>query len=142
MGGDVTKRLGPKQVKALGLLLEGRRQREAAAAVGVSEATVSRWVNHDAEFMAALNRAKLDAWEAQRARLAGLSEKAVDALAALLTAGSEAAQYKAACTVLDAAGLLARGRPVGDTDAATIERKRRQREQIGSVLGAMVGGDG
>lgn len=47
--------LTPRQLKAIGLLIEGKNDRETAEIVGVSRATVNIWRNQDNYFIAEYN---------------------------------------------------------------------------------------
>lgn len=135
---DKREELSQDQVDVLALLLAGQKQVDAAASVGVAAETVSRWVRHDAVFMAELNRRRLDAWEAQAARLAGLSGQAVDTIAELLASGSEASKFKAAVAILKGQGLNEVGPPEGEIDAEAIEKEWRTSTAWGSMVEDLV----
>lgn len=47
--------LTPKQLQAIGLLIEGKNDRETAEIVGVNRATVNIWRNRDINFIAEYN---------------------------------------------------------------------------------------
>ena len=70
-------------------------------ACGVSEFTVSRWANSDPAYIAALNLARLDAWETQRAELSKLLVKARQALEFVLEGNDPGAMVRAAALVLE-----------------------------------------
>ena len=121
------KVLSQQQLDVLALLLAGQRQVDAAASVGVAPETVSRWVNHDAVFIAALNRCRKDIFDASVDRLRALSGKAIDVLEEIVTAPeSEAAVLKASLAILKAVGLDKGERPEGLIDAEAIEEERRK----------------
>ena len=69
-----------QQAAVIRAVVAGATQKAAAASVGVSEYTVSRWANADCHYIAALNLARLDAWEQHRADLGGLLSLARDTL--------------------------------------------------------------
>jgi DNA-binding XRE family transcriptional regulator len=89
-----------QQAAVIRALVAGATQKAAAATVGVSEFTVSRWANSDPCYIAALNLARLDAWQAQRAELAKLLAKARQALEFVLDGNDAGAMVKAAALVL------------------------------------------
>ena len=68
------------QAAVIRAVVAGASQKAAAAACGVSEYTVSRWANSDPAYIAALNLARLDAWEHHRAELAALLSMARETL--------------------------------------------------------------
>ncbi len=76
--GDATERydlllqLDPKQAKALEVLAAGGSHEAAAEAAGVHRVTVTRWANHHPEFVAEMNRRRLDAVET------GINEECLD----------------------------------------------------------------
>ena len=89
------------QAAVIRAVVAGATQKAAAATVGVSEYTVSRWANSDPHYIAALNLARLDAWQAQRAELAKLLGKAREALEYVLDGPDTGAMVRAAALVLD-----------------------------------------
>lgn len=76
--------LTAKQKAAIVALLEGQTQATAAAAAGVARATIARWLNEPA-FVNALRNGSDGAIRAASARLAALSEHAVNAIEATMT---------------------------------------------------------
>ena len=121
-----------QQAAVIRAVVAGATQKAAAAAVGVSEFTVSRWANSDPCFIAALNLARLDAWQAQRLELAKLLAKARQALEFVLDGNDAGAMVKAAALVL---GEFAQ-RPDGPVtvedakiDLQAAHKARWQREQ-------------
>lgn len=77
---DKTRQLNIEQENAIDLLLQGKSDREAAETVGVSRQTVTEWRNHNAIFVAELNRRRHEVWGSQTARLRLLVSQAVDVL--------------------------------------------------------------
>jgi hypothetical protein len=59
--------LRPAQVRALALLAAGSTPADTARTCRVSRRTLSRWVNHDPRFRAALDRARKDQADAREA---------------------------------------------------------------------------
>jgi hypothetical protein len=120
------------QAAVIRAIIAGATQKSAAAAVGVSEFTVSRWANSDPHYMVALNLARLDAWQQQRAELAKLLVKACEALEYVLSGNDAGAMVKAAALVLGEFATPPSG-PVTVEDAVldlqAAHKARWQREQ-------------
>lgn len=114
-----------QQAAVIRLVIAGATQKAAAQKIGVSEFTVSRWANSDANYIAALNLARLDAWQEQRAELSKLLGKARAALAHVLDGDDAGAMVRAAALVL---GEFAQqpGGPVTVEDAK-LELKARHK---------------
>lgn len=72
--------LTPRQIKALGVLADGKSCTEAAKAAGVNAATVYRWITHDPAFGAALRRMEGDLLQTLGRRLALMGESVGKAL--------------------------------------------------------------
>ena len=108
------------QAAALDLLLAGQTVTAAAAAVGVTRETVSRWRNRDANFQAAYNAALQSAYDATAARLLDARARAVERLAALVDSKDEATALKAAAALL----RVEVERPKGATSAVGVENRR------------------
>ena len=89
------------QAAVIRAVVAGASQKAAAAACGVSEYTVSRWANSDASYIAALNLARLDAWESQRAELSKLLIKARQGLEYVLEGNDHGAIVRAAALILE-----------------------------------------
>lgn len=113
------------QAAVIRAVVAGASQKAAAAAVGVSEYTVSRWANSDPAYIAALNLARRDAWQEQRAELSKLLVKARQALEYVLEGHDDGAMVRAAALVL---GEFA-ARPDGPVtvEDATLELKARHK---------------
>jgi hypothetical protein len=112
--------LTPDQAAALDLLLSGQTITAAAAAVGVTRETVSRWRNSDPAFQAGYNAALQSAYDATTARLLDARGKALDRLAALVDHADPAIALKAAGALL----RVGVDRPGGDTSPAGVERRQ------------------
>lgn len=68
--------LNPRQEIALLALLDGETQRGAAAAAGVTEYTVSRWMDDDHMFYRTYAARRADVWQRYEARRARLLDQA------------------------------------------------------------------
>lgn len=77
---DKTRQLSQEQMNAIEHLLQGRSDRAAAEAVGVSRQTVWEWRNHDPLFIADLNRQRYEMWKEAHERLKSLANRALDVL--------------------------------------------------------------
>lgn len=122
--GDQDDALSAKQRQALPLLIFGKTISAVAREIGVSRVTLSRWVNQDAKFKAALNRARSEIHAAHADRMRALSLRAFDVLEELLQPETPAyVRLRAALAVIDAAKKLASD--VGPTSAEIIENMNR-----------------
>ena len=95
-------------------LVLGGTDSEAATAASVTRETVCRWRHADADFIAALNRARLATFEKLR-------DQAVAALSELLRAPDGALKLRAATVIMTHAGSEA-----GPTDAAEIRTRETE----------------
>ena len=91
-------------------LLQGKSDRLAADAVGVSRQTVWDWRNNDPLFIAELNRQRVELWREARERLKSLANCALDVVELQLNSGDPKAALAAAKYVLQGTRLL------GETD--------------------------
>lgn len=117
--------VSPRQARAINALLSTTNVRSAAAAAGISERTLWRWLS-DKEFRQALETAEDQLVEGATRRLLGLQDQAIDELADILSDETEgvdvspALKLKAATIVLDTvAKLLNMRRP--DLAFGTLE---------------------
>jgi hypothetical protein len=108
------------QEQAIAALLSRKTHTEAAAAVGISEATLQRWLRLP-EFQAAYRAARRAVVESAVALLQNAASQAVEALVANLKAAKPADQIRAAVEILEYA---MRGLDVLDL-AARIEELER-----------------
>ena len=100
------KDLTPKQTEALPLLAAGKTGVQVAEAVDVNPATVSQWLNHDPNFVEALDRLRWESLRTAQAELESTATEAVTELRKLVTdAKSEQVRLRAAEFVLTAIGL-------------------------------------
>jgi hypothetical protein len=107
---DKTRQLSLEQMNAIEHLLQGKSDRAAAEAVGVSRQTICEWRNHDPQFIAELNRQRSELWWDARERLKSLANRALDAVEVQLDSGDPKASLAAAKYVLQGTRLL------GETD--------------------------
>jgi len=98
--------LSPQREQVIIALLSGSTQKDAAAAAGVAEETVSRWCNGDPLFIATLNLRRRELWESAADRLRSLTALAIDSLADVLeNATDDSVKLRAALGVLKAGAL-------------------------------------
>lgn len=117
------------QAAVIRAVIGGASQKAAAVACGVSEYTVSRWANSDPAYIAALNLARLDAWETQRAEMSKLLVKARQALEYVLEGNDAGAMVRAAALVLEQFATRPDG-PVTVEDAELqLQARHKQRWQ-------------
>jgi hypothetical protein len=107
---DKIRQLSQEQMNAVEHLLQGKSDRLAADAVGVSRQTVWDWRNNDPLFIAELNRQRVELWREARERLKSLANRALDVVEQQLNSGDSKAALAAAKYVLQGTQLL------GDTD--------------------------
>jgi transcriptional regulator with XRE-family HTH domain len=125
--------LSTQQELALLALVGGATQSEAAERAGVARETVCRWLQDDPEFVAGLNRARKDIWDASIDRLRLLALKSTEVLAKLMESDDPRIRLNAAQTALKAAGLEGLPAPDEPLDAEHIKRATRERAQKQSV---------
>lgn len=113
--------LNRRQKEVLAHLLAGYTQKEAAAAVGVAEATVSRWKHNDPIFIAGLNAGRQALYEAGINELLSVRRAAVQVLGQLIQDEATSDQVR-----LKAIDMTMRfcPQPAGETDPVTLERNR------------------
>ena len=93
------EKLSRKQEQAIGALLTEPTIFSAAAAVGIGEATLRRWMKLD-DFTTEYRAARRQVVEQATARLQQASSGAVDTLVKSLEAESESVQLRAAMAIL------------------------------------------
>jgi hypothetical protein len=89
-------KLNIRQEQALALILEGKRDREAAEALGVNRETVTGWRLYHPAFKAKLNEARRTLWEENLDRLRRLLPLAVDTLEDILNNPEHPQRWKVA----------------------------------------------
>jgi DNA-binding CsgD family transcriptional regulator len=122
--------LSIEQENALAFLILGKTDAEVAAAVGVTRQTVNGWRNHNAEFIAALNRQRAELWEGHRDALRSLAGRAVEVLQASLDSKNPSHRLAAAVHILKAGGLYGVQFAAGPTVAEDIEDRWASAEQL------------
>ena len=81
------RELTGEQQQAIGLLVAGKTETEAAEAVGVNPATVGKWRRFNPWFQAEMNRRRHEIVQATGDRLRALTPKVLDILESELTEG-------------------------------------------------------
>lgn len=119
----------PKKTRAVTALLSSRTIGDAAAAAGVGERTLARWLSSDEAFTRALRQAEDAAIDGAVRRLVGLQAQALDVLQDTLTAPdvTPTVRVRAACAVLDFLLRLRELRTLEERIAALEERATWQR---------------
>lgn len=128
------------QETALLALMSGATQGEAAERAGVTRETVCRWLQDDPEFVAALNRARKEVWDASVDRLRLLALKATEVLAKLLESDDPRMRLSAVQLALKSTGLDALSAPIGPLDATEVERAQRNaavQQELADMLSAL-----
>jgi hypothetical protein len=127
----VSEPLTGRQQRVLGALVLGASPDNAGSAGRVSRRTVYRWLA-DPAFKAALTEARRQALQTATARLAGITGRAVDALAALLDGGADPqTRCRAALGVLH---MAVKSAEVDDLLARVEELESRARPMRGLTL--------
>jgi hypothetical protein len=103
---DKIRQLSIEQENAVEHLLQGRSDRAAAEAAGVSRQTVWEWRNNDPLFIAELNRQRFEMWQEARERLKSLANRALDVVELQLDSGDPKSALAAAKYVLQGTRLL------------------------------------
>jgi len=101
----MTEEVSPLQIKAIALILSGRKSVEIAEALDVTPQTLSRWKSEPA-VKAILNRSKLEMLHSARDRLQVSAEAAVNGLVEIATkAESDETRRKACVNIVQLVGL-------------------------------------
>ncbi len=130
------EQLTQPQTTALASLLGGQTFGEAAAAAGVTPSTLWRWRHENPAFIASLAQHQAEARQRIDTALARLADRAVEALAAVLTdpGTSPADRCRAACAVLD---RLPPAPSVKATDEIQVADACRDRERTAMLAGLL-----
>ena len=119
------KEITPDQTRILALLISGSTITNAAQNVGISRRTVHSWLRNDPGFVAAYNQARIELFEAARARLLTLVEAAFGVVGQAIEAGD----VRTALVILRGAGLLSgQVEPAGPTDEEEAELEITERQ--------------
>lgn len=98
--------LTPKQLRALPLLVAGQTGVQVADALKMNPATISQWLNHDPDFVEAVDKLRWESLRIAQAELESIATEAVTELRKLVKdAKSEQVRLRAAEFVLTAIGL-------------------------------------
>ena len=95
----VVEGLRPRQVIAANLLVQGRRGKDVAAALGVSAETVSRWRQRP-EFQALMHRLLPETIDTTRLGIVSLCAESIEHLRGLLRSLDDATALKAITLIL------------------------------------------
>ena len=115
--------LRPRQVIAASLLVQGRRGKDIAAALGVSAETVSRW-RQQPEFQAFMHRLLQETIDRTKLGLVSLCAESIDCMRGLLRTLNDDTTLKAVALILGKVGpvLGVIGAEVRQTPAETDAR--------------------
>ena len=126
--------LNEQQRQCIEQLISGKTKKAAAEAVGVAQYTVTRWFQ-DAEFVAALNRRRLEMQEENTERLRAMTQKALAVLEGALEDANPRVRLQAAMHVLQAAKFTELPPPSSLTYPEEVaEEWRRDTEWKASLL--------
>jgi hypothetical protein len=130
--------LTPQHLAAIDLLVSGQTLTQTAAALGVGRPAVSEWVNHRADFQAAMNKRRQELWESVVESLRGLLPQALAVLQEELK-GQGPGRLTAAIHVFKCVGLYGQvGAPTGPATVEDVEQAQRRQalERARTVLTA------
>ena len=113
-------------------LAAGATVREAAREAGVGERTIHRWRSEDPSFLAAVERARDELFDANFAALVGAGRDAVQTLQDLLDTGPPPVRLGAARAILD---QLCRYREVVELQRRVAELERQTMDPSGDPNG-------
>ena len=109
--------LSAQQQQVIELMIAGNSQGAIAEQLDIARETISRWKSSDAEFVAALNQAKLAQWDAFQSSIQALAADTHHTLKALLKSDDEKIRLQTCKLLLDRIG-----QPGGPTDAEKVQR--------------------
>ena len=115
----ILRDLSPKQLKAMELMLRGKRVKEITKKVRVHRATLHRWAKKNAAFEAAYNQWYEQMRDTGHSRLMMLADTAADALERALAKGDG----RLAMRYFEKMGLT-KEREIGPTDVEEVRQKR------------------
>lgn len=122
------RQLNEKQHAAIRLLLSGDTQTNVAKEIGITPETLSRWINGDSLFIAALNEQRRAAYDSVVHRMRSLAHAAVDALTVSLNSENEMIRLKTAQTILKMINLDDIAAPSGPTTPYEVEIAKEQND--------------
>ena len=130
MSQNITK-LKVKWPKAIELILQGKKDSEVAAALGITRETVNRWKNQDDDFIVALNVTRLKIWEKFYDRLRSLVTPAIDVLEKDI---QESCSVRTSLEILKIVGLYGTiPHPDGPYTQEELERDKKMSERFSSL---------
>ena len=114
--------LSQSQITAIAAITAGSTLTDAASRAGIDRSTIYLWLKQDADFVAELNRAKLEQLQVVKDELRALAVESTRTLRELLTASETppAIRLRAAVAVIQAVGGM-EPEKVGSTDAGEIQ---------------------
>ncbi len=139
-----TRTLTVVQLNAIDALASGKNDMDVAEAVGAHRTTISRWRLYHPEFIAELNRRRLEVWSNGADRLRAMIPEALEVLAAEMANAESPNRLKAAVEVLKLAtpGTAIYGPMDADEVVRSIVDQRRESgrgTQRNSMLDTMNG---
>jgi hypothetical protein len=129
------ERPNPKQAQAVEAIASGADVARAADASGVDRETLRDWLEHDAAFIARVNRAKTERAEQLRAEVRDLASQAIATLRVLVS-GPEtpaAVRLRAALAILQAADAM-RTETIGSASVSEIQSELSRRDLFASLV--------
>lgn len=128
----------PNKLLAATMLVEGRLHKDVAEEVSVTPQTISAWLT-EAEFVAFVNKLKMDNLNKARDRVQALSVKAASTLEDIMeNSSNDAVRLKAAESVLEMTGMInvqsgmwAWG--IGSSTTEGVLRDIKKKQQIDEV---------
>ena len=92
---DEVVELNPRAMRAICLLLQGKTQAEVAADIGVTQKTMSRWMQYGTVFKEILVRRQHDLWKTSKRKLMAMYMKSMNRLEDLICSDDEYISIKA-----------------------------------------------
>ncbi len=129
------KKLTPKQVRAIELIIAGESLQAVAKEVGVCRQTLSEWKNRDVEFSKRLNQLLTDAEESLRFALPATHMRMLSKLEKVVDEAPYNVKLEAIKLYVDRFLPMDRGdasRPLADQDSAVLQAIEARRKREGS----------
>lgn len=128
----------PNKISAATMLVEGSLHKDVAEEVGVTPQTISAWLA-EPEFIAFVNKLKMDNLHKARDRIQALSVKAASTIEDIMDNGSnDAVRLKAAESVLEMSGMInvqsgvwAWG--IGPASTEAVKKEMETQHQLNSI---------
>ena len=125
--------ISPKQVKAIPLMVSGKKSHEVAKEIAVTPQTISEWQKNP-EFVVMLNKAKKEILDAALDELRGGARDAASCLTDLVNnAENEEVRRKSALNILELTGIKdpssgVYGWGIGSTNLTEAEKQIQRQE--------------